>query len=61
MDVNRRGSPQHHDEGLPAWVLPVCLVLTAVACALLLRFALGVMSEEQPGSTPTSASLTAAP
>jgi len=58
VDLTRRGSAQQHDEGLPAWVLPVCLVLATVACALLLRFALGVMDQEAP-PTPSSAPITA--
>lgn len=59
MDVARSGTAHPRDDGLPAWALPVFLVVAVVACALLLRFAIGVMDDEAPATTPTSASLTA--
>jgi hypothetical protein len=53
--VSRHGGVRHEDVPLPVWVLPVCLVLAAVACFVVLRLAIGVVSPEPPPPTPATA------
>ncbi len=54
--VQRRPEEQYPDEGLQAWVVLVCLAAAAVACFLLLRFTISMMSDQPPvENTPVTA------
>lgn len=55
MVLTRPGDAPQEDVPLPIWVLPVCLVLAAVACFLVLRLAIGVMSQEPATPPPITA------
>jgi hypothetical protein len=59
MVLTGQGDVRQQDVPLPMWVLPVCLVLAAVACVLVLRLTIAVMSQEP--ATPTPATAPAAP
>ncbi len=50
--VQHRPKEHYPDEGVHAWVVLVCLAAAALTCFLLLRFTIGIMSD-QPPAEPT--------
>jgi hypothetical protein len=44
-----------HGEGLPAWVLPMCVLLAAMACAVVLSVTIHLMSNPQAPASPPPA------
>lgn len=46
--VQRQPEREYPDEGLQAWVVLVCLAAAAVACFLLLRFTISLMTDLPP-------------
>lgn len=61
MDARRVGHHQRRDEpdeGLHAWVILACLAISALACFLLLRYTISMMSED-PSTPPPSVTIPA--
>lgn len=54
MHPMQRSGADQHDLGLPIWVLPICLVLAAAACALVLTFAIRLMGESPVPVAPSA-------
>ena len=52
-----RRAAQHRsddrDDGLQAWVILVCLAVSALACFLLLRYTIGMMTEDPATPAPS--------
>lgn len=55
MHPMRRSGSDEHDPGLPVWVFPVCLLLAAVACALVLTFTIRLMVDSPAPEAPSPA------
>ena len=50
--AERQPKDKYPEEGLQAWVVLVCLASAAVACFLLLRFTINMMTDLPPVEKP---------